>query len=206
MAHILHLDSSPRGNRSISRTLTKEFITDWKASNPNDIVTYRDLGHYPVPAVDEAWIAASFAPAESRTTELAAVIKTSDELIDEFLAADYYVFGVPMFNFSIPSTLKAYIDQILRVNRTFVINNDGYEGLAKNKKMLIITARGGTYQPGTPSAEYDFQEPYLRTAFGFIGITDITFIHADNLAAGDEVRQQSLTAARAAIEKMVASW
>ncbi|MBW4547907.1 MAG: FMN-dependent NADH-azoreductase [Symplocastrum torsivum CPER-KK1] len=206
MAHILHLDSSPRGDRSISRTLTKEFITDWKASYPSDIVTYRDLGHYPVPAVDEPWIAASFAPAESRTTELAAVIKTSDELIDEFLAADYYVFGVPMFNFSIPSTLKAYIDQILRVNRTFVINNGGYEGLAKNKKMLIITARGGTYGPGTPSAQYDFQEPYLRTAFGFIGITDITFIHADNLAAGDEVRQQSLTAARAAIEKMVASW
>jgi len=137
---------------------------------------------------------------------IAAAIKTSDELIDEFLAADHYVFGVPMFNFSIPSTLKAYIDQILRVNRTFVVNNGGYEGLAKNKKMLIITARGGTYQPGTPSAEYDFQEPYLRTAFGFIGITDITFIHADNLAAGDEARQQSLTAARAAIEKMLATW
>ncbi|MBD2248930.1 FMN-dependent NADH-azoreductase [Nostoc sp. FACHB-888] len=206
MAHILHLDSSPRGDRSISRTLTKEFITDWKATYPKDTVTYRDLGHYPVPAVDEPWIAASFTPAESRTTELAVAIKTSDELIDEFLAADHYVFGVPMFNFSIPSTLKAYIDQILRVNRTFVVNNDGYEGLAKDKKMLIITARGGTFQNGTPFAQYDFQEPYLRTAFSFIGITDITFIHADNLAAGDEVRQQSLTAARAAIEKVVATW
>lgn len=206
MAHILYLDSSPRGDRSISRTLTKEFITEWKASYPNDTVTYRDLGHYPVPAVDEPWIAASFTPAESRTTELAAAIKTSDELIDEFLAADHYVFGVPMFNFSIPSTLKAYIDQILRVNRTFVVNNGGYEGLAKNKKMLIITARGATFEPGTPFAQYDFQEPYLRTAFGFIGITDITFIHADNLAAGDEVRQQSLTAARTAIEKVVATW
>ncbi len=206
MAHILHIDSSPRGERSYSRTLSYEFITAWKTAHPDDTVTYRDLGHHPVPHVDEPWIAAAFTPPEARTPELSKVIKTSDELVDEFLAADRYVFGVPMYNFNVPSTFKAYIDQIVRVSRTFAVNEQGYQGLVNGKKMLIVTARGGSFKPGTPMASYDFQEPFLRTIFGFIGITDITFIHADNLAAGDEACEQSLAEAHAAIQEAVASW
>ena len=206
MAHILHIDVSPRAERSISRTLTKALITAWKDAHPDDTVTYRDLGHYPVPVVDEPWIAAAYTPPEFATPELAVGIKTSEELVDEFLAADLYVFGVPMYNLSVPASFKAYIDQIVRVRRTFTVNEFGYEGLVKNRKMLIVTARGGSYQPGTPTAQYDFQEPYLRAIFGYIGIADLTFIHADNLAAGDEARQQSLSAARAALEKVVADW
>jgi FMN-dependent NADH-azoreductase len=206
MAHILHIDVSPRAERSVSRTLTKELIKAWKDAHPDDTVAYRDLGHYPVPMVDEPWIAASFTPPELATPELVVGIKTSEELVDEFLAADLYVFGVPMYNLSVPASFKAYIDQIVRVRRTFTVSEFGYEGLVKNRKMLIVTARGGSYQPGTPTAQYDFQEPYLRAIFGYIGIADLTFIHADNLAAGDEARQQSLSAARAALEKVVTDW
>lgn len=207
MANILHIDSSPRGDRSISRTLSYEFITSWKDSHPDDTVIYRDLGHNPVPHVDESWIAAAFTPPAARTPELVEAISLSDSLVDELLAADRYVFGVPMYNLSIPSTFKAYIDQIVRAGRTFSVGENGYQGLVdSSKKALIITARGGTFPPGTPAAAYDLQEPYLRTIFGFIGITDITFINADSLNLGDEPRSKSLAAAKDAIAQAVANW
>lgn len=206
MAHILHIDSSPRGERSLSRQITTEFVTDLKTAHPEDTITYRNLGHNPVPHVDEAWIAAAFSPPEARTPELNAAIKLSDTLIDEFLAADYYVFGVPMYNFNVPSVFKAYIDQIVRVNRTFAVNEQGYQGLVQGKKMVIITARGGSFPPGSPIAAFDFQEPFLRAIFGFVGITDITFIHVENLAGGEQARQQSIEQALAGIKELVTTW
>jgi FMN-dependent NADH-azoreductase len=208
MAHILHIDSSPRGvseasakhSRSLSRTLTREFISAWKQIYPGDTVTYRDIGRYPVPPIDESWIAASFSPPDQITPELATALNISNELIDELLAAELYVFGIPMYNYSIPANFKAYIDQIVRVRRTFVVSPNGYEGLLKDKKILVITTRGGSYSAGS----LDFQEPYLRAVFELIGITDMTFIHAENLSGGAEARQQSLAAARAEIQKFIA--
>ncbi|WP_287250761.1 FMN-dependent NADH-azoreductase [Moorena sp. SIO4E2] len=208
MTHILHIDASPRGDRSISRQLSNRFIQTWKSFYPDDTVSYRDLGHNPVPHVDEKWIAAAFCPPEKRTPELVETIKVSDTLVDELLAADRYVFGIPMYNFNVPSTFKAYIDQIVRFNRTFTFDEPGqYRGLVpKGKKMLIFTARGGSFSPGTPSADYDYHEPFLRAIFGVIGITDITFIHAEKLDLGEEARQQSLANARAELEKAVGTW
>ncbi|MFH7026040.1 MAG: FMN-dependent NADH-azoreductase [Heteroscytonema crispum UTEX LB 1556] len=207
MAHILHIDSSPRGDRSFSRQFSQEFLSSWKAANPDDTLTYRDVGRNPVPHVDESWIAAAFTPPPARTPELNEAIKTSDALVDEFLAADRYVFGVPMYNFNIPSTLKAYIDQIVRVGRTFAVTEQGgFQGLVEGKKMLIVTARGGSFTPGSPAAPYDFQEPFLRTLFGFLGITDISFIHVENLGAGEDARQQSFAQAKEAIAQIVANW
>lgn len=206
MAHILHIDSSPRGNRSVSRTLAAEFVDTWKASRPADSVTYRDLGHQPVPHVDEAWIAGAFAPPETHTPEQSQAIQISDALVDEFLAAERYVLGVPMYNFNIPSILKAYIDQIVRVGHTFKVGANGYEGLVHGKKMLVVTARGGTYPEGSPGHSYDMQEPYLRLIFGFIGITDITFIHADSLALGDEARNKAVADAQTALKEALAHW
>jgi len=206
MAHILHIDSSPRAERSYSRTLTQEFVSAWKTKHSNDTVTYRDLGHHPVPHVDEAWIAAAFTPPEKYSPQLAEAIKTSDMLVDEFLTADHYVFGIPMYNFNVPSTMKAYIDQIVRLNRTFALTEQGgFKGLAEGKKMLVVTARGGDFAPGSPAAPYDHQEPFLRSIFGFVGITDITFIHAQNLS-GDDTREQALAQARAAIQEAVTNW
>jgi FMN-dependent NADH-azoreductase len=201
MAHILHIDSSPRGDRSISRTLTREFISGWKQIHTGDTVTYRDLGHYPVPPIDESWIAASFSPPDQITPELATALNISDELIDELIAAEIYVFGIPMYNYSIPANFKAYIDQIVRVRRTFAVSPNSYEGLLKDKKILVITTRGGSYSAGS----LDFQEPYLRAVFELIGITDMTFIHAENLSGGAEVRKQSLAAARAAIQQFISN-
>jgi FMN-dependent NADH-azoreductase len=206
MAAILHLDTSPRGDRSISRSLTKEFMTGWLATHPTDTTTYRDIGHYPPPYVSETWIAGAFTPPEQHTPEIAEAIRLSDQFIDEFVAADRYVIGVPMHNFAIPANFKAYIDQILRVGRTFVVENGGYKGLLTNKKMLIITARGGTYPKDTPYAAYDMQEPYIRLAFGFIGISDITFIHTENLAMGNEVRIQAIANSQTAIQDAIAAW
>ncbi len=205
MVNILHIDSSPRAERSHSRELSKEFVSAWKAKHPEDAIVYRDLGHYPVPHVDEAWIAAAFSPPESHTPELAEAIRISDELVDEFLAAERYVFGVPMYNFNIPSTFKAYIDQIVRINRTVAIEAQGFRGLVEGKKAVIITARGGDFSPTSPFIAYDFQEPYLRTIFAFIGITDIQFINANSLNEGD-ARTQSLSEARAAIQDAIAQW
>ena len=206
MGNILHIDSSPRAERSHSRELSKEFVNGWKTAHPEDAIAYRDLGHYPVPHVDEPWIAAAFSPPETHTPELTEAIRISDELVDEFLAADRYVFGVPMYNFNVPSTFKAYIDQIVRINRTVALNDQGFRGLVEGKKAVIITASGGDYSATSPAAAYNFQEPYLRAIFGFIGVTDIQFINAHSLNKGDDASTQSLSEARAAIQDAIAQW
>ncbi|MEC4815476.1 MAG: FMN-dependent NADH-azoreductase [Scytonema sp. PMC 1069.18] len=208
MTHILHIDTSPRGERSISRQLSNEFIQVWKSLNSQDTVVYRDLGHYPVAHVNEMWIAAAFCPPEQLTPELREIIQLSNILVDEFLAAERYVFGIPMYNFNVPSTFKAYIDQIVRFNRTFTFDESGkYQGLVpQGKKMLIFTARGGNFSSEISVANYDYQEPYLRAIFGMLGITDITFIHADKLNLGEELREQSLANALAQIKKVVEDW
>ncbi|HEY9665099.1 MAG TPA: NAD(P)H-dependent oxidoreductase, partial [Allocoleopsis sp.] len=119
MTHLLHLDSSPRADRSHSRRLSREFVAAWKQTHPSTVVTYRDVGRHPIPHIDEPWIAAAYTPPTQRTAAQWAAIRLSDHLVDEFLAADIYVIGTPMYNFSIPSSLKAYIDQIVRIGRTF---------------------------------------------------------------------------------------
>ena len=203
MARILHLDASPRGERSTSRQLSREFIEGWKRLHPGDSVIYRDMGHNPVPHVTEAWVVGAFTPPENHPADAQAAMRASDALIDEFLAADRYVFGVPMHNFCMPSTFKAYVDQIVRVGRTFTAD---WKGLVLGKKMLVITARGGNYAPGSPVEAFDHQEPWLRTIFGFIGVTDISFIHAQGMNMGDEARAAGLKHAREQIAKMVKSW
>lgn len=165
MANILHIDSSPRGERSRSRSITRELVEQWKQTHPQDTVTYRDLGHNPVPPVDEPWIAAAFTPPEQRSPELWDAIRISDQLVDEFLAADIYVLGVPMYNFSVPSGFKAYIDQIVRVGRTvaFESNNEAnvFTPLVLGKKMFIVEARGDSgFQPGGPYEKMNYHDPY----------------------------------------------
>lgn len=210
MAHLLHIDSSPRGARSRSRRMTQEFVEQWKQTHPADTVTYRDIGRNPVPHVNEPWIAAGYTPPEQRTPELWEAIRISDQLVDELLAADVYVIGVPMYNFSIPSALKAYIDQIVRVGRTFAFESrngaNHYEPLVLGKKMFIITARGDSgFGPGERNEKMNHQDPYLSTIFGFIGITDITFIHVENDEHGEQKLAESIANARAKISGLAAA-
>ncbi|MCE5303477.1 MAG: FMN-dependent NADH-azoreductase [Planctomycetaceae bacterium] len=203
MARLLHLDASPRGERSLSRRLTREFVEGWLRLHPDDSVVYRDVGRQPVPRVTEAWIEGAFNPPATWSADARAATQTSDLLVDEFLAADRYVFGVPMHNFGVPSTLKAYVDQIVRVGRTFTPEG---RGLATGKRLLVLTARGGTYPPGSPTAAFDLQEPWLRTIFGFIGVTEVRFIHAEGLNGGDAARQAGLQSAREQMASLLNAW
>ena len=206
MASILHIDSSPRGDRSKSRKLAKKFIAAWQDHHPDDVITYRDLRQTPVPHVTEDWIVACFTAPEALTPEMAELLKFSDELVDEFLAADRCVFSVPMYNFSIPSNFKAYIDQVVRVDRTFMEENGQVKGLANGKKVLFITSRGVEFGAGSPYEGWDSQEPALRYAFQYMGVTDIQFIHANGLDMGDEARKRALDEAQSKIQELVNSW
>ncbi len=197
---ILHLDSSPRGERSHSRQLTKAFVDDYRSAHPDAKVIYHDLGHSPVPHVDEPWIAAAYSDPATHTPELKAAIRLSDQLVDELLSADVIVIGAPMYNFSIPSTLKAYIDQVVRVNRTFT---PSYEGLATGKKMFILCARGGGgYGSGEQMEAANFQDPYFKAIFGFIGISDITFVHDEKTLSGGSELEASLQKTHAAAQQL----
>jgi FMN-dependent NADH-azoreductase len=209
MARILHIDSSPRGERSHSRRTTREFVEKWQQTHPKDIVTYRDIGRNPIPHVDETWIAAAFCPQEQHTPEQQEAIRLSDELVDEFLAADIYIMGVPMYNFSVPSGFKAYIDQIVRVRRTFAFEPNDTANVLKplvlGKKMFIVGASGDSgYQLGGKYENMNFHDPYLVTVFGFIGITDITFVHVENDEYGGNKLAESIANARAKIAELVA--
>jgi FMN-dependent NADH-azoreductase len=210
MAHLLHIDASPRGERSHSRRMTREFVEQWKQAHPGDTVTYRDIGRNPVPHVDEPWIAAAFTPSEQRTPEMWEGIRISDRLVDEFLAADIYIIGVPMYNFSVPSTFKAYIDQIVRTERTYAFEPGDSENVFKplvlGKKMFIIEARGDSgFHPGGRYEKMNHHDPYLLTIFGFMGITDITFVHVENDEYGGKKLAESIANARTKITALTAA-
>src|SRR5271170_2904780 len=206
MSQVLVITASPRGERSVSRALTTNFAQNWAKNHPEDTVLLRDVGHHPVPHITEPWVVGAFAPPEAQTPESKAAIAVSDQLVDEFLGADRFIFGVPMYNFNIPSTFKAYIDQIVRAGKTFAIGPNGYEGLVKGRKALFITTSGGSYLPGTPMAAFNFQEPYLRVIFGFIGLTDLQFVAADSMNLGEEAAKHSREKAESALKELAAAW
>jgi FMN-dependent NADH-azoreductase len=206
MSNLLLINTSPRGERSLTRRLTAQFQNQWQQANAGSTATVRDLAAQPVPPVAEAWIIGAFAPPEAHTPEAKSAIAVSNELVDELLAADRYVFGVPMYNLNIPSTFKSYIDQIVRVGRTFSVGSAGYEGLVKDKKAIFVTSSGGSFQPGSPFASYNFQEPYLRAIFGFIGITDVQFVVADSQNMGEAPAQASAANAEGPLKELATSW
>ena len=172
---LLHLDSSPMGDYSVSRHLTAEFTRLWKLAHPGGTVLTRDTTTSAIPAVDAAWAAAAYTPADQLSPAQKDHLALSDTLIDELFAADEYVFGVPMHNFSIPSTLKLWIDQVARVNRTFSYATGAPVGLLPGKKATVLIASGGSYDAGTAMAAINFAEPYLRHMLGFLGVTDVRF-------------------------------
>jgi FMN-dependent NADH-azoreductase len=181
MPTLLAIEVSPRQEFSTSRKLTALFIDQWKAEHPGTAVVVRDLIRMPPPFVDLAWIGGAFTPRDQHSPESAAAIKVSDDLIAEIKAADHIVIGTPMFNFSIPAVLKAYIDQIVRVGVTVSPNNTG---LLTGKKATIILASGGDFSPGSPVEKYDQASGYLRQVLAWIGIKDVEIILAGRARAG----------------------
>jgi FMN-dependent NADH-azoreductase len=205
VSHILHLDASPRGALSHSRRISAEFMAVWKAAHPEDTVTYRDLGHEPVPNVTEDWIAAVYSPPGSHTPEQASAIAVSDELVQELFDADTFVFGVPMYNFGVPASFKAYVDQVVRPGRTVHFEpNAAPRGGLTGKKLVVLTSRGlSGYGPGEAAEAVNYQDPYIRAIFGFIGVTDVTFIH-NNDTLGGAVPGASVEKVRSEIWHVVA--
>ncbi|WP_299402456.1 NAD(P)H-dependent oxidoreductase [Acaryochloris sp. IP29b_bin.148] len=199
---LLHMDVSARVQGSYSRQLTQTFVNQWQLANPNHQIIYRDIGSTPIPHIDQAWVAAYESEPEDRTSEMQAAIALSNTLIDELFAADCYVVGMPMYNLTVPSTFKAYLDQVCRRDRTLQIVNGIPKGQLADKKLLVITTRKYNYRVGSGREERDFLAPYLSAIFNVLGLTDITYIHADQLALSNMEREHSLADATTAIHQL----
>lgn len=179
MATLLRIDSSPLAEgASFSRHLTAEFVEQWKAANPGGRVIHRDVTATALSPVDARWIGAAYTPKANLTAGQGEVLALSNELIAELKAADEYVIGVAMHNFSIPGALKLWIDQIARVGETFSYEGGVPAGLLKGKSATILVASGGVYEKGSPGFGMNFIEPYLQSFFAFIGVTETRFISA----------------------------
>jgi len=182
MSTLIQFDSSPMGERSVSRRLTADFARTWIQAHPGSKVVTCDLSALDLQPIDASWVAAAYTPEEARTEEQKKALAVSDSLIADLKNGDEYVFGVPMHNFGIPSTLKLWIDQVVRSGKTFSYTAKGPNGLLAGKKATILIASGGVYEQGSNMASFNFVAPYLQTVFGFLGITDLTIISAGGTA------------------------
>jgi FMN-dependent NADH-azoreductase len=200
---LLRIDSSARTG-SVSRQLTNRFVEAWRAENPHGEVIERDLSKTPLPQITDAWDG-TYSDDAAQTAEQRRYLALSDVLIDEIRDADDIVIGAPMYNFTISWPLKAWIDQIVRLNRTVAYGANGPRGMLSAKPVVILTSRGGSYQPNPATPSSDFQEPYLRRIFAFIGLTDLTFIHAEFQYRRGEQAAAGRSAALAQIDEMFAA-
>jgi len=192
---LLHIDSSITGAQSVSRQLTAGAVARLKQASPGLSVTYRDLAAQPVPQQSPSLLVAKGGVAVDAavTNDVAA----TEAVLDEFLAADIVVVGAPMYNFGIPSQLKAWIDCLAVAGKTFSYDASGVRGLAGGKRVIIASSRGGFYSAPSPMASLDHQESFLAGFFGFIGVTDISFVRAEGVNVSPEQRETALAAALA---------
>ena len=200
MSNILVINSSAAGRDSVSRVLVADAVSKLLEVNPHARITHRDLGENPPPHLIAQTL--NGVRGEAATELEFAARRLSDELIGELKAADTVVIGAPMYNFSVPTTLRAWFDHVLRAGVTFKYADGAVRGLLGGKRVIVIESRGGLYSEG-PAQAVDFQEPYLRHLLGFIGITDVTFVHAEKIGYGPEARTASLEAAKAKISEVV---
>lgn len=179
---LLKIDSSPlKGEASFTRRLAHEFLLGWHENHKDGHLIERDLARTPLEPISAEWIQAVYTPEADRTERQREILRTSDALIAELEQADEYVIGVPMHNFSIPSVLKLWIDQVARAGKTFTFAGGAPKGLLRGKKATFLIATGGVYQDG-PAAAMNFVEPYLRSLFAFLGVTDVHVIYASGTA------------------------
>ena len=210
MKNLLVINSSPRTDRSNSRKLTEVFANTWKEAYCDSPITFRDLASSNIPHVTETWISAAYKPESQRNNEELEALKMSTELIQELKAADVIVVGAPMYNWSITSSLKAYIDQILRMNETWALDRenrlDPYIGLLKNKIVFLLFSRGAEgYEPGGYNEKINFQTPYLRRVFNVLGITDIREVALNGEMFEKDAHALSARNAAAEIRNLIAA-
>lgn len=201
---LLHIDSSPLGAASVSRQLTRKVVAEWTSHHAHTTVEHLDLvqdapSHLNMDSLGFrlGLDAAQLTPVQKRENEV------SEKLVSQFLAADVLVIGAPFYNFSVPSQLKAWIDRIAQAGRTFRYTATGPEGLAKGKTVIVVSTRGGKYA-GLPHESMEHQESYLRTVFGFLGITDVRIVRAEGLAMGDDAKKAAIAAAETELLTLVA--
>jgi FMN-dependent NADH-azoreductase len=173
MTKLLVVETSPRGDHSISRTMTRRFVARWQAAHPDGEVVNRDLMETDLPFVTAPWLQAYFTPAEQHSAEMKEALGLSDELVGEILGADHIVIATPVYNYNVPAALKAWVDHIVRKGMT--LGQDG-TGLVTGKKATVLLASGGVYTEGSPIRDRDIASQYLRLILGVIGITDVTVI------------------------------
>jgi FMN-dependent NADH-azoreductase len=192
---LLHVDSSILGDHSVSRKISAAAVAALREATPGLKVTYRDLDAWPAPHQSGALLAARGLAPEQRSADQARDVATADAVLDEFLDADIVVLGVPMYNFGIPSQLKSWIDHLAVAGKTFRYSDAGVEGLARGKRVIVASSRGGFYGPDSPAAGLQHQESYLRGFFGFIGITDVEVVGAEGVNISPDHKQSALEAA-----------
>ena len=200
MTTLLQINTSLFGENGNSSQLTRRFIDVWQAAHPEGRVIVRDLTRNPLPHLDAERIGALFSKPEDRTPEQQAIVDASDALIAELKAADVVVIGLPLYNFGIPSTLKAYFDHIARAGVSFRYTAQGPEGLIGDRKVYVLAARGGFYQ-GTPA---DTQTPYVTNFLNLLGINDIEFVYAEGLNISSEAKARAMQNAGAVVDRLAA--
>jgi FMN-dependent NADH-azoreductase len=206
MPTLLHIDSSPRGDRSISRKLSRAFAEEWQRKNLDGKVVYRDLVMTNLPFVDVQWIGGAYSPPEEHTPEQSAALRISDDLVAEFLSADEIVLGTPMYNFNVPANVKAWIDHIVRVGKTFEIKDTELKGLVPaGRKATFIVASGSNFKAGGPRAHHDHESPYLQAIFNFIGITDTNVILAGDAKDLSQGKVKEVDFLKPLIEEVIAA-
>jgi FMN-dependent NADH-azoreductase len=205
MSNVLLVTSSLFGDNSKSTQIAREFVDAWRTTHPGTSVTERALTPDSIQHLSLDVLGAAATPAEKRSAEQAIAAQSADQMIEELEVADTIVLAAPMYNFTIPSTLKAWIDHVARAGRTFRYTANGPEGLLKDKKVFVVTGRGGIYTGDAPAKVFDFQEPYLRSILGFLGLTDVTFIHVEGLKVSPEAAEQGVAQARAVINAILGS-
>lgn len=202
---LLHVDFSILGASSVSRTLSAGIVEKLARTITALEITYRDLAAEPVPHLSGAYLAAGSMEPGAHEPALQRDLALGEAVLEEFLAADIVVIGAPMYNFTISTQLKAWIDRLAVAGRTFRYTANGPQGLAGGKRIVVASSRGGFYGAGTALAAIDHQEPYLKTIFGFFGITDIDHVRAEGIATGNEQRARALDAARQEITRLQAA-
>ncbi|WP_375466337.1 FMN-dependent NADH-azoreductase [uncultured Methylobacterium sp.] len=198
---LLHVDGSILGAHSVSRTVSGAIVEHLKAETPDLAVTYRDVAATPLPHLSGAYLAGQ-QPNATNAPDVQHDVALGGQVLDEFLAADIVVIGAPLYNFTISSQLKAWIDRILVAGKTFRYGETGPEGLAGGKRVIVAVARGGLYGAGTPNAAAEHAETYLRTVLGFIGITRPEFIVAEGIAMGPDAREAAVAGALKAAREL----
>jgi FMN-dependent NADH-azoreductase len=204
MKNILLVESSPRGSDSYSHQAARSIVNEVQKRSPGANLVVRDLAANPPPHVGLPFIIGMYAAPEQRTPDQAKSLALSDTLIDELLASDTIVVAVPMHNFGVPSTLKAWIDHISRAGRTFSYGANGPQGLLKGKHAILVLASGGVYSNGQMKA-FDFTEPYLRAVLGFLGITNVDVVRVEGVATSAIGPEKALVAASTQSKQLVAS-